>query len=92
MSVEILNDDVKTVERFCNFENAINTSGDSQMTLVARTRIGWMRFGECGDVLSGRRFFVQDKRKSISYLCKIGNTVWKRSMVFDRKRSGIVKN
>ena len=44
MSAERLNDDVKTVEGFCYLGNALNASGGSELTVVARTRIGWMRF------------------------------------------------
>ena len=51
MSVERFSDDVETVEEFCYLKNASNASGGSDKTVVIRTRIGWMRFRECGEVL-----------------------------------------
>ena len=44
MSVKRLNDDVETVNEFCCLGNILNTSAGSKMTIVARTRIGWMKF------------------------------------------------
>ena len=62
MSVERLNDDVETDKGFC-YLNALNACGGSEMTVVARTRIEWMRFRECEDVLYGRRFSFKMKGK-----------------------------
>ena len=45
MSVEKFNNDAEKVEGFCH-GNALNASSGSEMTLVARTRIGWMKFRE----------------------------------------------
>ena len=94
MSVKKLNDDVKAVEEFCFLENALNARGGSKITVVTRTRIGWIRCRECGEVLRGRRFSVKDKkglREGISDMRKIGNIIRKRNMVFERKRFGIIK-
>ena len=52
MSVERLNDDKKTVKGFCSLGNALNAGGYSETTVVARTRVEWTRFGECGEVWS----------------------------------------
>ena len=52
--LERLNDDLETVEGFCYLGNAFNASGDSEMIVIARTRIGWMRFREYREVLYGR--------------------------------------
>ena len=35
-----------------------------------------------------KKVFVKDENESLSNLCKIGNTVWKQNMVFEKKRSG----
>ena len=43
MSVERLNDDAETSKEFFYLTNAINAN------VIARTRIGWMRFRECGE-------------------------------------------
>ena len=58
-----INDNVKTVERFCKFGNALNAGGSSEMTVVARTRIERMRFREREEVLHGRRFSLNTKRR-----------------------------
>ena len=56
LSVERMNNDVKTVERFRYLGNALNASGGSQMTVMARTRMKWMRFQKYGNFLYGRIF------------------------------------
>ena len=43
------------------------------MAVVVRTRIGWMRFRECGKVLCGRRFSLKRKGKVYQILSQIGN-------------------
>ena len=73
MSEERLNDDVETVKGFCFLGNALNARGGFEMTIVARTRIGWMRIQKCGEILYGRRFCY--KRESVSDLSKIGSTI-----------------
>ena len=45
MSIKKFNDDEEKVEELCH-GNALKASGSSEMTLVARTRIGWMNFRE----------------------------------------------
>ena len=49
-----LNEDVETAKDTRYLGNALNSNGGSEMTVVARTRIDWMKFRECGEVL-GRR-------------------------------------
>ena len=63
MSGKKLNNDVETVEGFCNLGSALNTSDGSEMAVAARTRIAWMRFQECGEVLHGRKFLLKMKKK-----------------------------
>ena len=92
MSVERLIDDVETVERFCYVGNELSASCSSEMTVVGRTRIGRMRFRKCGESFVWKKVFVENERESVSDLSKIGNTIIrKRNMVFERKRSGIIK-
>ena len=47
MLVERLNDNVEIPQVFSKPENALNVSGGTEMTVLATTRIGWMRFREC---------------------------------------------
>ena len=39
-----LNEDVEIVKGFCYLRNALNVSGGSEMTVVARTGVGWITF------------------------------------------------
>ena len=41
VSFEKLNDDVKIVKGFCYLENELNACGDSEITVVAKTK-NWM--------------------------------------------------
>ena len=61
--MERLNDDVETVEGFCCLGNALNASGGSEITVVTKTRTGWMRFRACGEVLCKRRVPLKMKGK-----------------------------
>ena len=36
-------------------------SGGSEAAVTARTRIGWIKFGECGELLYGRKFSLKMK-------------------------------
>ena len=61
--VERSNYDIKTVEVFCYLENALNTRDGSEMTVAARTTIGWMRLRECREVFVWKKVFVKDEKK-----------------------------
>ena len=63
MTLEKLNDDVETAEKFCYLGNALNARGGSKMTIMAKIRIGWMRFRKCKEVLHKRRFLLKIKKK-----------------------------
>ena len=43
-STKRLNHDVETVKGFSNLGNALNASSGTEMAVVAKTRIKWMRF------------------------------------------------
>ena len=78
-SIEKLCDEVVTVNGFCYLGDRLNCSGGCEAAVTARVRIGWVRFRECGELLLGNtcRFPLKIKKKSVSLLCKISNTVWK---------------
>ena len=58
---EKLCDGVETVKSFCYLGDRLNASGGSEAAVTARTRIGWLKFRECGEVLYGRRFSLKIK-------------------------------
>ena len=39
----------------------MNASGGSEAAVTARTRIGWIKFRECGELLHGRKFSLKIK-------------------------------
>ena len=59
-------------ESFCYLGDRLNGIGESKVALTARTRIGWIKFGECVELLY--------ERKDILNLCKVGNVMWEREM------------
>ena len=73
--IEKLCDEVETVNGFCYLADRLNASGGCEAAVTARVRIGWVRFRECGELLLGNRFPLKMKG-SLSFLCKISNTVW----------------
>jgi len=63
VAVEKLCDDIETVKGFCYLGNRLNASGGSKAAVTARTRIGWIKFRECGEVLNCKRFSLKLKGK-----------------------------
>ena len=55
--VEVLCDEVETVEGFCYLGDRLNASGGCETAVTLRVRIGWMKFRECGELLRGRFSF-----------------------------------
>ena len=51
-------DQVDFVKSFCYMGNRLNASGGSE---AARTRIGWIKFRECRELLYGRKFLPKMK-------------------------------
>ena len=56
-------DGVKTVKSFCYLDERLNASGGSESAVMDRTRIGWVRFRECVEVLYGKCFSLRLKEK-----------------------------
>ena len=44
-------DQVDFVKSFYYLEDRLNASGGSKAVVTARTRIGWMKFRECGELI-----------------------------------------
>ena len=42
-------DQADFVKSFCYLRNMLNASGGSEAEVTARTRIGWIKFRECGE-------------------------------------------
>ena len=54
---EVMCDEVEIVKGFCYLGDRLNASGGCKVAVTARTRVGWKKFRECGEILlSGKRF------------------------------------
>ena len=82
-SIEKLCDEVETVDGFCYVANRLHSSGGCEAAV--KVRIGWVRFGKCGELLLENRFSLRMKDKVCRCCVQISNTVWKRGMMFKRK-------
>ena len=54
-------DQVDFVKSFCYLRDRLNTSGGSEAAVTTRTRIGWIKFRECEELLYGRKFLLKIK-------------------------------
>ena len=54
-------DQADFVKSSCNLGDRLNASDGSEATVTVRTRIGWIKFRECGELLSGRKFSLKMK-------------------------------
>ena len=70
---EIFFDQVDFVKSFCYLGDRLIASGRSEAAVTARTRMGWIKFRECLELLHGEKVFVKNKKKNLSELWKIGN-------------------
>ena len=58
---EILCDGVQTVSKFSYLDDRINTTDWCKTAVTARTRMGWMKFRKCSEILKGRRLSLKMK-------------------------------
>ena len=58
-------DQIDFVKSFCYLGYRLNPSGGSDAAVTARTRIGWIKFTECGELLYGRKFLLKMKGRII---------------------------
>ena len=56
---EKLCDGVETVSKFTYLGDRLNATGGCETAVTARSRIGWMKFRECSEILKGRRFSLR---------------------------------
>ena len=60
---ETLCEGVETVSKFSYLGDKLNANGGCDTAVIAKTRIGWMKFRECSEILKGRRFSLKMKEK-----------------------------
>ena len=62
----MLCDEVETVKGFCYLGDRLNASGGCETAVTARVRIGWMKFGECEELLLAEKVFFENERDGVS--------------------------
>ena len=72
---ENLCDEVETVREFTYFGDRVSAGGRCEASVTARTRCGWVKFRECGELLYDRRITLRLKG-AVYKLHKASNTVW----------------
>ena len=65
-SYEKLCDGVETVSKFTYLGDRLNATDGCETAVTARSRIGWIKFMECSEILKGRRFSLKTKGKGKS--------------------------
>ena len=59
--MKILCDGVETVTKFAYLGDKLNATGGCETAITAKTRIGWMKFRKCSEILKGKRFSLNMK-------------------------------
>ena len=54
---------METVSKFTYLGDRLNPTGGCETAVTARSRIGWMKFRECSEILNGRRLLFKMKEK-----------------------------
>ena len=75
---ETLCDEVETVMEFTYLGDRVSAGGGYEAAVIIRTICGWVEFGECGELLYGKRFplwligavYVSYIRPTILYECE----------------------
>ena len=47
---KVMCDEIESVKLFCYLGNRLNASGGCEAAVTARTRVGWKKFRECGEI------------------------------------------
>ena len=71
---------VETVTDCLYLGDRIYSGGGCEAVVTSRTRLGWLKFRDCQDLLCNDISF-ENQRKCIQRLCGMSNALWKRDMV-----------
>ena len=78
--VEELWEEVESVRGFCYLGDRVNASGGCEAAVMARARIGWVKFKECRELLNSKRFSLQMKgmiyRSCVRSAMLYGSETW----------------
>ena len=77
---EKLCDEVEIVREFTYLGDMVSADGGREAAVNARTRCGWVKHRECGELLHGRKFHLKQKgHVNHSYVMPAilyGNEAW----------------
>ena len=60
---EKLYDGVETVSKFTYLGDRLNATGGCETAVTATSRIGWIKFRECSEILKRQKVFIKDEEK-----------------------------
>ena len=71
-------DKVNFVRSLCFWGDRLNASEGSEAAVTAKTKIGWIKFGECGELLYGRVFVKNERiyQSCVRSAMLYGNETW----------------
>ena len=68
------------MKSFCYLGDRLNASGKSEAAVTAKTRIGWIKFREYGELLCRRKFSLKIKKRIYQSCVRsamlYGNETW----------------
>jgi len=89
--VELLCDGVEAVIEFSYLGDKLNATGGCEVTVTARTRIGWMKFRECSELFKDKRFSLKMKGKIYKSCVRSAILYEVKSGVDEKKRGNFEK-
>ena len=60
---------MNVVKNFRYLRNRLNASGGSEAWMTVWTRMGWIKFRECEEMLCGRKLLLKIKGRIFLQLC-----------------------
>jgi len=82
---------VDTVKRFCYLGDQLSADGGYEAAVTARTRIEWIKFRECGEILFGKRYSLKMKGKIYRCCVRSAMLYGSETWCFQEKEIGILR-
>ena len=65
---------------FCYLGDRVDASGGCEVVVMARARLGWVKFRDCGELLNSKRFSMKEKgivyRSCVRSVMLYGSETW----------------
>ena len=88
---EIFFDQFDFVKSFCYLGDRLNASGGSEAAVTVRTRIGWIKFRECGELLYGRKFWLRIKGRIYQSCIRSAMLYWSETRYLRENEMAILR-